>query len=126
MAELTIGTNTIVYNKDGVAKSFTIPRVAVNLASGILAAGTKAVPITATEITGLPATPGLCLLINRDATNYAVAGVTTASLGVKIFPYDSAAPDLSFALFPLAGATLYVSAAVTTCNIDYVVFPIAS
>lgn len=126
MAQVTIGAGTITYNKDGVAKTFTIPRVAVDLAEGILAAGTKSIATSATQITGLPTTPGLVLIINRNATNYVRVGVDGTNWVVKLFPYDSAAPDMSYALFPLAGTTLYAIANTAACDVDYVVLSVAS
>jgi hypothetical protein len=126
MAELELGQTVLNYNRSGVKRQLTVPKIAVDLAADTIASGSKSIATSATQITGLPTTPGLVVILNTDTTNYVRVGVDGTNWVVKLFPYDSAAPDLSWAVFPLAGTTLYAIANSAACKVEYFITPIAA
>lgn len=126
MAELESGSFVINFRKSGVVRQITVPRVAVNLSSAIVAAGVASIATSATAIAGLPGTPGLIFVQNLDTTNYLRVGVDGTNWVVKLYPYSYTTPGLSWAVFPLAGTTLYGIANSAACQMNYAVFALPS
>ena len=68
-------------------------------------------------------TEGICVVENLDATNYVQMGYSAGVYGKRLYPTDTGIPDVGY-LEP--GATIYLKANTTACEVRVIVYERAS